>query len=284
MSLEPIDLVVNVFERTYKDVMVSGFFSSLEDQNQRSFNKILLVNNVNDEKDVFAMADSLIARNEIDEWYSVASLLPRALDNVGLTLKALGRIPYYSTAPFVAANIHKNPFLLYWDADVRLFASQNWVDEAQNLLNRDSKIFCVNPRWSGSSVENESIIIRDGFSLSYGFSDQIFLVRRGTFSQPIYNYTCLASFRYPLAHIAPDFEQMVDSFSRVRRLLRATYLDATYTHPNEGASYPRITFSEHVRRFLMDRMLQATQFMPTNNPCLKINPNALDMRDIYNNE
>ncbi len=280
MSLEPIDLVVNVFERTYKDVMVPGFFSSIEYQNQRLFNKILLVNNVNDEKDVFAMADSLVARNEIDEWYSVANLLPNALDNVGLTLKDLGRIPYYSTAPLVAANIHKNPFLLYWDADVRLSTPHNWVDEAQILLNRDLKIFCANPSWKGSSVEDETIITSDGFSLGYGFSDQIFLVRRGTFSQPIYNYRCLASLRYPLAHIAPDFEQMIDSFSRVKRLLRATYQDVAYTHPNEGASYPRLTYSEHVRRFIMNRMLQVAQFMPTNNPCLKTNPDVLDIREI----
>lgn len=284
MNLEPIDLVVSVFERTYKDVMVPGFFSSIEDQNQRLFNKILLINNVNDKEDVFAMADSLVARNEIDEWYSVAHLLPKTLENVGLNLKTLGRIPYYSTAPLVAANIHKNPFLLYWDADIRLRTPHNWVDEAQNLLNRDSKVFCVNPRWAGNSVEDESVIIRDGFSLGYGFSDQIFLVRRGTFSQPIYNHRCPASFRYPLAHIAPYFEQMVDSFTRVKRLLRATYLDATYTHPNEGAAYPKLTYFERMRRFLMDRTVQLAQVMPTNNPCLKVNPNALDTRETYYNE
>lgn len=275
MNVKPTDLVVNVFERSYRAAMAPGFFPSIEEQNLQRFNKILLINNVKEEDDVFALADSLVARNEIDEWYSVAQYLPKALEMTGLTLKSLGRIPYYSTAPLVAVAIHKNPFLLYWDADIHLSAPHNWIDAGQSLLNRDANIFCVNPRWTGNSVEEESVINSDGFAFGYGFSDQCFLVRRGTFSHPIYNYKCPTSFRYPLAHIAPDFEQMIDSFSRSKRLLRATYLNATYSHPNEGVSYPTPFFAERMHRLFGNMIIRLTQVLPTNNPCLKVNPKAL---------
>lgn len=274
MILEPTDLVVNVFERTYRSVIIPGFFPSIEEQNILKFNKTLLINNVNDEKEAFRRADLLVARNDIDEWYSVNQYLANALEITGINKKILGRIPYYSTAPLVAAIIHKNPFLLYWDADIKLRRPHDWVTPGQNLLNENPHIFCVNPSWHGSAVEDEGILVRDHFSIGYGFSDQM---RKGFLSKPIYKYRCPASFRYPLCHIAPYFESMVDSFTRTNRLLRATYLDAHYLHPYEGLSYPNTSYTEKVKRIIMNIIIKISKIAPTNNPCIKVNPKALDI-------
>jgi len=41
-----VDLVVNTWERTYRDVVKPGFFPSIEVSNGRKFKNILLINNV----------------------------------------------------------------------------------------------------------------------------------------------------------------------------------------------------------------------------------------------
>src|SRR5947199_2539777 len=98
-----VDLVVNTFERTYRDALTPGFFERLEKQNERRFaHKLVLINNVEDVDDALARARALVDRGEIDGFELVAEHLDRALEVTGLTGGALEPLLHYSDCALVA--------------------------------------------------------------------------------------------------------------------------------------------------------------------------------------
>jgi hypothetical protein len=231
-----IDLVVNAFERTYRDVLAPGFFEGLEDQNRRTFaRKSALVNNVIDQDDAVERAQALVACGELDGFEMVADHLDRALDITGLTRTELEPLLHYSDCALVAVTLPGSPWLLYWDAEASLVEPQDWVGPAIDLLQRDRRLLAANPSWepAGSDgkrpgLEHETIEEVGGFSIGRGFSDQLFLARRSELAAPIYRQRCLAQVRYPTAHQAAIVESRIDAYMRHHGRLRATSLDATY--------------------------------------------------------
>ena len=272
-----IDLIVNVWERTYRSVLQPGFLSAIEEQNQRTLIRKLVINNVADREAVMRLADDLVARGELDSYYIVADQLPLALAATGLSHKDLGRVPHYSDGLLVAVTLPGNEWFLHWDAEIRLRRSANWLDPAIELMSQNTRILAANPNWGQQGIESEAVAKLDGFALSYGFSDQCFLARRSEFAQPIYKCWCPVSLRYPLSHITPIFEQRVDAFARSHRRLRATYLGATYEHPNEGASYPGLSLEERIRKSVNWSLLHLANLFPTSDPRFKINPGRLNL-------
>src|SRR5438067_7835347 len=112
-----VDLVVNTFERTYREVLSPGFFEGLEDQNRRSFaRKLALINNVSDRDDAVARAQELLANGEIDAFELVSDHLDRALAATGLTREELEPLLHWSDCVLVAATLPGSPWILYWDA------------------------------------------------------------------------------------------------------------------------------------------------------------------------
>lgn len=271
--MNDVDLVVNVWERTYRRALKPGFFPDIEEQNQRALNKILLINNVADTDEVERLADNLIAKGEIQAYHLVAEHLPRALELTGLTLYDLGRIPHYSTPVLVAVTLPGNDWLLYWDAEIQLKTPNNWINPAIDLMKQDNRVLFSNPNWARYDLDKEILEVCNKFVLGYGFSDQCFLVRRSDLAKPIYNVWCPASLRYPLSCIAPVFEQRIDAFARLHMRLRATYIDAIYEHPdNEGESYPNLSLREKIQKRINQGVLLLFDHLPTINPRFKINP------------
>ncbi len=266
-----IDLVVNTFERTYRDALAPGVFSRIEADNRRLFTRrTALINNVADPADARARAQTLVERGEIDGFEFVADHLESALRTCGLTLAELGRIPHYSDCALVAVTLPGSPFVLYWDAEVCLDRPFNWVDPAVALMEADRRVFAANPTsWRGEV--NWSTFDHTGpFALSYGFSDAVFLGRRAEFARPIYRERCLISLRYPLSHIAADFEQRVDAYMRRHGRLRATHTGAVYRHPeSEAAGYPSATLVETLRHLRNHLVWRAAARSHIDHPCLK---------------
>ncbi len=269
----PVDLVVNVFERTYRKVLSLGFFPEIEADNRQAFaGKIALINNVTDRKDAADRAEDLLRAGELDAYYFVDEGLDRALSVVGLSRRDLGRIPHYTDWALVAVTLSGNPYLLHWDADVRLRQPVDWVGPSIDLMESDKRILVANPNWRQPTLELETLWKLGDFAIGYGFSDQLFLVRRCDLAQPIYGCRCLASLRYPLAHIAPIFEKRVDAYMRTHGRLRATYTKAVYEHPEhgEGATHPTAGLTERVRLARNRYIVKALRSLPTTNPCWKI--------------
>jgi hypothetical protein len=172
----------------------------------------------------------------------------------------------------VAVTLKGSGYLLYWDAEVRLQKPVNWVCPAIELMGRDARIFVANPNWCWRpTLQRETLWEGEGFAFGYGFSDQLFLARGDELSRPIYGHRCLASLRYPLAHVEYTFENRVDAYMRTHRRLRATYLAAVYEHPqSEGAGYPGISCGERVRLVRNRCIVKLLRLLPSSNPCWRI--------------
>jgi hypothetical protein len=264
-----VDLVVNCWARNVDKVLGAGFFPGIEDQNRRRFaRRVALVNNVPDVVEARARAERLRADGEIDDYIVVADEIDAALRRLGLSRSDLGRIPHYTDFLLVALCDSGSEWMLHWDADISLPQPANWVDPAIALMQRDRRILVANPNWhrSGSDARAEALAEAEGFAIGYGFSDQVFLARRTDLLSASYRRRCPAALRYPLAHIAPIFEQRIDAYMRTERRSRATYLAATYLHPGEGGSHPVVSPLERLRRRRNRIVLALFRRLPTSDP------------------
>lgn len=232
-----VDLILTCFERTYRKVLAPGFAAGVAAQNLGRFRRtVVVVNNVADRGAVEVLAAARRAAGEINTFHFVADRVDEAYRQCGLSRRRLGRLHYYSDHLLVAATLPTDAeYLLHWDADIRLEPSADWITPSVELMNRDPQIFTANPWWGSDSISRETLVEAGPFAVGYGFSDQVFLVRRAEISGPIYRHFSLASLRYPLAHIGRTFENRIDSYMRCRRRLRATYRPAVYRHPDAAS-------------------------------------------------
>lgn len=236
-----VDLVVNTFERSYRDVLQPGVFERIAEENQFRFAKrVALVNNVDSPDHVRELAQPLLDSGEIDELHFVADLLPDAMRITGITERDLGRIRHYTDCSISAVTMAGSPWLLYWDADLHLDPPLDWITPSIDLMESDPRILVANPNWEPSTIEHETFERRGEFAIGRGFSDQLYLVRRAEFAQPIYHQRCIARRRYPMTHLGYIFEARVDAYMRHNGRLRAVHTGTRYIHPPVGAgtSYP----------------------------------------------
>jgi len=264
---DDVDLVVNSFERTYRDVLAPGFFPGVSAQNRRHFaRRTAVINNVVDRADAQTRAEALIEAGELDSVFFVQDHIDAALRETGLTREDLGRIPYFTDFALVAVTLGGPEWIVHWDAEVQLLEAVDWIGPSQDLMARDRRVMIANPNWNAPTLERETIEWTGAFALGLGFSDQLFLARRAELAQPIYGQRCVARLRYPMAHVGHIFEARVDAYMRHHQRLRATYLNCTYGHPeNMGVSYPRLSLGEKVRyarNLAVVRIVRAAPWKP----------------------
>jgi hypothetical protein len=235
-----VDLVINCYERTYRDVLSPGFFQKVAESCQFSFTQhTVLLNNIRDMEGALRLCEERIADGGIHQFFRVEDYIDDALRVAGLTHRDLNNIPYYSNWALVALIVPGNEFMVHWDAEIRMVEPYNWVEPSLRLMQADPRVAVANPLWDTKGNVREFREKNGEFMLGYGFSDQIYLISRKEFAKPVYHSWVPISLRYPVAHIAPYFEQMVDSYMRVNRRYRATLTAARYQHPvAEGAAYP----------------------------------------------
>lgn len=267
-----VDLVVNTFERSYRDVLRPGVFSGIADENRFRFaRRVALVNNVDDPAHVRELAQPLLDSGEIDELHFVADQLPEAMRVTGITDKDLSRIPHYTDCSIAAVTLPGSPWLLYWDADLHLDPPLDWITPSIEFMEADPRILVASPDWEPSTLEQEMIERRGVFAVTRGFSDQLYLVRRAELARPIYHERCIARLRYPLAHIGDVFEARVDAHMRHHDRLRAIHTGARYTHPADtaGASHPPAGGLERVRKLRNDVLRAALARSPWRPRCCR---------------
>jgi hypothetical protein len=221
--------------------LAPGFVSTIVDDSLFAFaRRTILLNNINDKEDALRLAKERLAAGEIDQINVVEDHLDEALAVTGLTKERLGKIAHFSNWALAALVIPGNDYMVHWDAEIRMVQPYNWIDAALQLFAADSRVAVANPLWKSGERSPEFREWSGDFALSYGFSDQVYLLNRREFARPIYDHWVPIALRYPVAHISPYFEQMVDSYLRVANRYRATHMVARYEHPvEEGISYPR---------------------------------------------
>jgi hypothetical protein len=265
-----VDLVVNCYERTYRQVLAPGFMAGLAADQAFAFaGRVVLVNNVDDLEAARRLARERVAEGELTAFGVVAEELPAALAATGLALDDLGRVRHFSDCALVAVTRRGAPWLAYWDAGVGLERRCDWISPAIALMEADPRVLVANPGWGDAEgLARETLELRDGFALGVGMSDQAFLARRADLARPIYGERCIARLRNPLAHLGDIFESWLDSHMRHHGRLRATHRGLSYHHPpaDAGASYPA---SGPVERLRLARNMAALAALRAAPPLLR---------------
>jgi hypothetical protein len=240
-----VELVINCFERTYREVLSEGYVEAIAAQNKYPFaQRTVLINNVDDPARARELARERVDEGEIDRFLFVADRLKDALQRTGLTRDDLEPTPYFMDFLLVAACLDGPEYLLHWDADCRLVEPVDWVTPSLELMERDPRVLVANPNWEIPNLD-EFTLENDGrFALAHGFSDQVFLARKEDLAAPIYKQRCIAKWRYPFPYI---YEARIDAYQRHNNRLRATYRDAMYVHPVAmGTSWPGVSRRERL--------------------------------------
>jgi hypothetical protein len=251
-----VALVVNTYERTYRSVLTPGFFSKVVESNQRQFDEVVaLVNNVDDERDARSRADALISRGEITSYAFVTDHIGPALRQAGLTSRSLRRHPYLLDYGLVMPHVCTSEWLLGWDAETELETPANWVDAGIELLDSNPRLFHTSLAWPGlradePGFEGEEVGRIGDYSINWGFSDQLFLLRRADLIGRIYQrFAPMAAARH--APHPTTFEYRVEANQRATRRPRATLTTLHYkTHDVPGGVLGRVGST----RFEYERM------------------------------
>ncbi len=278
MSADPgerVDLVINVFERTYRHGLAAETIGAVRDANRFPFaGCVALINNVDDRLDAERRARALLERHLIDSYHFVADRIQPALEQVKLSVEDLEPLLHYSDAPIVAATLPGSPWMLYWDPEAQLAEPFDWITPALELLRADPRVMVANPSWEAPDgagrrpgVERETAQMSGEFALGPGFSDQVFLAARAELAAPIYGQRCIGSLAYPTAHRAQIFEARVGAHMRHHGRVRATSTAASYltSSPAGGSSYRPagpLEAVRYVRNALVVRALRASPWRP----------------------
>ncbi len=259
-----VDLVVNCFERTYREVLGAGHIAAIVQDNAFAFaSRTVLINNVEDRDDAAARADELVASGEITRWVFVADHLDAALVQCGLTRADLGPMPWFTDFALVAVTLDGPDWVCVWDADVRLREPVDWITPAVALMDRDRRILTANPNWEYPNLDEFTFEVVDGFHIGHGFSDQVYLGRRSDLGAPIYGERCISRWRYPLSHVGPIYESRIDAYLRKNDRYRATYAGAQYLHGAEmGTSWRDDSLLFRLRAARNHGVIRALKLLP----------------------
>jgi hypothetical protein len=272
--MSDVDLCVNCYERTYREVLASGFFNALADNHARRFaRRTAIVNNVDDRVDAEARIERLQAAGELDAAFFVEDHIEEALRRTGMTREAIARAPYFTDWGLVLVTAPGPDWLVHCDPEVRLQEPVDWVSPSIVLMQRDRRVMVANPSWYAPTPQHDTLARTtlervEGFSLGLGFSDQLFLGRRSELAAPIYRQRCLATRRYPMANVSPSFEARIDAWMRHHDRLRANFLAAVYVHPDEiGGAYPARSPTEKLGSLVNRAVIEAVMRSPVKRRC-----------------
>ena len=152
-------------------------------------------------------------------------------------------------------HVCESEWLLGWDAETELETPANWVDPGIELLESNPWLFHTSLAWPGFTAdwpgyEAEEVGRIGDYSINWGFSDQLFLLRRADLIGKIYQrFAPMAAARH--APHPTTFEYRVEANQRATRRPRATLTTVHYkTHDVPGGVLGRVGST----RFEYERM------------------------------
>lgn len=235
-----VDFVMNCYERTYRQVLSTGFIADeMSKHGSFSFDQVtVMINNVDEPGDAVDLAKSCGA----DRYLIVSDCLGDAVSRTKYPARGLRSLKHYSDCILTAVCAPGPDWMVYWDAEATLRDPVDWISPSIEFMRADPRIVVSNPESWLQLAEREAQARIESFAVGYGFSDHAVLARRSELARPIYRSWAPASWRYPLAPWEAVFEQRLDAFMRRHGRLRATYLPATYEHFGAvGQGYPEPT-------------------------------------------
>lgn len=228
-----VTLAVNCYERTYRTVLRPGYFPAIERMNSRKFEQVIaVINNVHDPADAKNRARALVQLGEISGFEFVSDWAPAVMEHWGLGIRHFRRRPYLLDYGLVIPLVSTSEYILGWDAETVLDQAVDWVTPAIRFLQTDSRVLHASLNWpparpQDAGVEGDAVARVGDFLLSWGFSDQVFLIsREKMLATDMKTFSPAA-----IARHAPHpytFEFRMESFQRTHRKMRATYGPVRY--------------------------------------------------------
>lgn len=246
MSLPTVSFATSCWEKDWRPILFTPNY--LKDQQIQNHcypfaEKILVINNVLDLPQVIEAAQKKIEEGILTRYVVAKEAIlshfhlkrtdfqpgPDAAQYEGVNADW---IFYNALAPLTAIHAAKSDYLLYLTGDVRLDRPIDWVKPALRWMEKEPKLKVANPTWNKKYKEAKKESYRttwNFYQAKEGFSDQIFLVRKGDFSQPIYAEIRSDSTHFPRGDV---FEKRVFSYMKNRSWERIIYRHGSYTHEN----------------------------------------------------
>lgn len=230
--MRSVTFATSCWERDWDILLRTKFLQNKIERNEYDFTKkVLIVNNVKDRSKVEKYAREAVDKAVITDYFFVEDYINEALEHFQLTKEALGKGFYYSNHELISIYLCQTDYLVFFTGDTRLDRKIRWIEPAITEFEKNSGFKVANPVWNEKfdEAKNESTSEIGDFYVSFGFSDQCFLVRTNDFKAPIYNETNSASERYP-EYGGETFEKRVDSWMRNHNFLRLTFKHGSYLH------------------------------------------------------
>lgn len=205
--------------------------------------RLLIINNVKDLEAVKQAAQAKVDEGILTRFVVAEEIAPEALSFFRLnrsdfqpaddSFKVNADWIYYNAlGPLCSIYECKSDYLLYLTGDVRLDARVDWVGKALRKMEQNDEIKVANLTWNHryKEAKKESYRLEWNFyRAKQGFSDQLFLVRRNDFRQPIYGEIRPDSHHFPRGDV---FEKRVFSYMKNRGWERIIYRRGSYIHEN----------------------------------------------------
>ncbi len=236
-----------VWEKDWEYVLKGDYLAKMIANCNFNFTKKhVIINNVKNRILVEKLCEQKIKEGIIDNYFVVDDYESEVLNHFDLTIDSFKGGYCYSSAELVGIYICETEYLLHFSSDS--FPVNNkvtWIDSALDIMNLNPHILVANPTWNNKFEEAkiESFDEINDFYVGYGFSDQVYLIRKTDFFKRIYHEKNSASDRYP-KYGGELFEKRVDSFMRNNEKLRITHKGSSYI----SANFPADWFSRKILR------------------------------------
>ncbi len=205
---------------------------------------LLVINNVKDLSLVLKAAQEKVEEKILTRYVVADELAPQFLPHFALEKDPFLPGPdaklypnvnrdwiyYNATGPLAAIFAAQSDYLLYMTGDVWLDEPVEWIEKALIRMEKNPQYKVANLSWNRKFTEAKRESYRkerDFFISNSGFSDQMFLVRKSDFCQPIYGEIRPDAHHFPRGDV---FEKRVFSYMKNRGWERITFRHGSYTH------------------------------------------------------
>lgn len=232
-SERKVTFATSCWERDWRTILLDPDYLSIrqiENQQYSFFEKILIINNVDDLARVELMAQEKVDQGLLTRYVVACDVL----SFFGLKRSDFNDWQYYNAlAPLMAIYEAKGDYLLYLTGDVSLKKPVSWIHKAIRFMEKKSNVKIANLTWNGNYKEARKESFRSTWNFyeaKEGFSDQMFLVKTADFQAPIYGEIRDDAAHYPRGDV---FEKRIFSYMKNRGWHRITYKRGSYIHEDE---------------------------------------------------
>jgi imidazoleglycerol phosphate dehydratase HisB len=216
-----ITFQINVYEKTYKNVLESTLESFLKILPK--FDEYVFIDN--------GVVDKEHLRKLLENFPQFVLYTTGEHDEEVLThfdIKDLGVAYKYTIPHLYSIYFSKSDYIMHVSEDILDLQIENFVEDSVKLLENNSDIISTIPNWGAINIESHEY--RENFGIAFGFSDQVYVLKKDRFNDKIfYNYYHVDSQRYP-NYGGESFEKRINSYMRCLNLKRAIHKNSSYRH------------------------------------------------------